>query len=262
MRKKVKKILSSFCIFLIFLIMPVSLIIYELNKPKEKPPVEQPKKIIKPKPILKKVPAGKKKIKKDCKNPYSLFLKIHWPYYLENECGTATSVHCCHTLEKDPGGFTCYGLARKYNKPFYKHIKKLIEEKKEKYTLHTLSEEVHEKASITVFSSYYMKPKINRLYYSFRQPVFDFVVNSGKYWGIRKLQASFNLKQDSHIGTKTIEASKEVKDPSAYLKKRAKFLRQTLAYRAFPKGMQARIRKDKRQTGLAVEKYNELCNFK
>ena len=199
------------------------------------------------------------KPEKWCSNPYQVFTKIHWPNYLTNECGHYKSTDCCKTLAEDPGGFTCYGISRKYNKNFYAHIKRLLKEKDEDYTLTNLSKEIHSKARLIVYSNYYMNIGVNKLYYTFRQPTFDFVVNSGQRWGVRKLQKSLKLTQDSHIGPNTVKATERVKDPKDYLKERAKFVRQTPAYRSYPKGMENRIKKNERQTAKSSEIYKKNC---
>ena len=214
-------------------------------------------------PEIKEVQTKEDQPQKWCNNPYKRFLKIHWPKYLINECvyhgGKITS--CCHELKDDPGGFTCYGLSREYNPEFYRHIEVLIKRMNEKPTLANLSKAVHSKAALEIHKSYFMEPKINRLYYWFRQPAFDFVVNTGRYWAVRKLQKSLGLKEDGHIGPKTIEATNTAKDPEEYLKLRARFIRQTPVYKTYHRGMESRIRKNNRQTNEARLQYEKDCKM-
>ena len=52
-------------------------------------------------------------------NAFARFSRIHWPYYLENECGPLRGNKCCVKIKGDSGGRTCFGVAQNYNKSFY-----------------------------------------------------------------------------------------------------------------------------------------------
>ena len=114
------------------------------------------------------------------------------------------------------------------------------------------------RAKRLIMNDYWDKPKISLLHPNWRQPVFDFGVHSGQRRAVKYLQRILGLRQDGFIGSKTIGASyaKHGEDLiNLYLQAREHFLRNLKIYKAYPKGMENRIKKNRRQTFQSIKNY-------
>ena len=197
----------------------------------------------------------KKKEKKKKLTDFDFFKEIHWPFYLENECGCSNNPEkekckprkCCNTIKGDKGGYTCYGVAIKSNEDFYKLVNHL--EGKDRDL------EIEKYAQLQIYSKYYVRPKIVDLALVWREPVLDFAVHWGQGRAIRTLQRILGLKADGIIGSKTIVESFKNKDYKKYNRSRYEQLKKAPSYKKFPAGFDLRIKRIKRQSKEAEKLY-------
>lgn len=209
------------------------------------------------KPVKKEKPKRKSiffKKKPICKK-HQLFERFHylyWPYYVENECGPLKNEKCCHTMKNDTGGYTCYGVAINHNNEFYKAVEQFIK-KKEKGVF-----DIEPYAKLQIYSKYFKGSKISGLHPKAVQAVFDYAIHSGPSTAIKALQRNVGVKADGKIGPKTIEASAVI-NLDKYGSDRAKFIRGLKIYKSHPQGMEARIKKFKKQALKAYSVYLKHC---
>ena len=230
-------------IFLIGCIISVIQFIKDMEEPYEEKDQEKQYQEERPEKEEKEV---KKKEEKKKLSEFDKFTLIHWPFYKENECGGVKN--CCNKLKGDTGGYTCYGVAINSNHKFYKKLDRLKQE--------GVHPDIKHYAKLQIYSKYYIKPKIDQLNCDWRQPVFDFTVNSGKSRAIKALQKIFKLKADGHIGPNTVLKSRENSKYQAYNSARQKFIHGLKIYKLYPKGLDNRIKKVRRQTNEAIKLYS------
>lgn len=237
--------------------------------------------------------------KTEAEENYDDFVKIHWPFHLDNECGNTKHLHdhCCSNWKKDLGGFTCYGVAYNKNsdeiKEIFSSLKSVIDnlkdpifkqsrleymgqlallekifETKDSKLIREMDSTVFEPYALqTIYEKFYVTPKIVKLQKNWRFPVFDYAVNSGQYWSIRKLQLVLGLKEDGIIGDNTIQKTFEIHSlPSIerYIDERLKYIERIKhskkrknreSYKKNKKGWHRRIERVREQTQKAIEAY-------
>ena len=201
-------------------------------------------------PICPVCPEIKKKEIKKCSD-FQDFSLAYWPNFLENECIDRNK--CCNILKDDVGGFTCYGIAIGYNHKFYKYLKMIGFDVKKGNPKEIDSRPIEHYAKMEIYMNYYKGPKINKLSNpGLREVVFDNSVHAGPTRAIKLLQKLCKVKQDGHIGNKTITSCKKenvkVKD---YISIRRKWLKTRKSWKENTNGFINRLDRQINQAKFA-----------
>ena len=224
-----------------------------------------------------------------CNDNKYLFNKIHWNFYLTNECGKGDYLtnHCCANNIKDPGGYTCYGVSLNRNREPYRVLlnthKLYLHQLKNKeifsksyqtiqnsynvfsqiynndniVNIRDINSEIFEPyAKDFIYKNFYLKTNIYKLCAYWRQPVFDFAVNSGVKTAVKFLQNVLKVSSDGIIGSQTIKAScKNKKDIDNYNKLREKYIKSLRVFNNLRSGFLHRFKENRLQTWDSIRFY-------
>ena len=205
----------------------------------EEEPIPVPKPVPKPKPI----PAQKPKLAIDYFTEYK---EKYWKFHLQNEC--VFPKRCCDILPKDPGKYTCYGVAIKNNPEFYEAYEALEEHLEIHEDLKNFDSSMVEPLAQThLFKLYYKDPNIIKIKNDkLRYAVYDYCIHSGQFRAIRALQKICGVEQDGILGPNTLEKCDDI-PTKKYIKERHKWIKTLPIYKIYTKGMDNRIKKLRKQ---------------
>ena len=180
-------------------------------------------------------------------NAFNRFKVIHWPYYVESECG---DVKGCVSENKHEGKVV-FGINERHSKDFFWMLNFLTIENKD-------SKKIEKYSRKYIYVNYFKKPDIYQLDPKAVHPVFDYAVHSGVKQAVRELQKNIGVYPSGRIDKETILVSRQF-TVNDYNENRAKYIRSLPMYKDYRNGMETRISNIKKQSVLTLDKYKLVC---